>query len=160
MSDLIERQAAKEALQNAIDEVNHELWELEGSMGYCEMVSSIGNALDGVPSAQPEKAQLSREDTTSDCISRQAAKEHFYMYAPGIAWAKIDEILDNIPSAQLEQKKGIWKRWHETLEDASGVTYITRCQCSECGTEYDPHSAKFINFCPQCGADMRGDNNE
>ena len=100
---------------------------------------------------------------SNDCISRQAAIdavqkykcEHGYAYAD--CACDIEKDLKALSSAQPERKKGMWKRWYETLEDASGVTYIPRCQCSECGTEYDPNSAKFINFCPQCGADMRGE---
>ena len=97
----------------------------------------------------------------TDCISRQAAidatwSEPSYTDPLNIL-TEVRDRLKVLPSAQPERKKGMWKRWYETLEDASGVTYIPRCQCSECGTEYDPNSAKFINFCPQCGADMRGE---
>jgi len=67
-----------------------------------------------------------------------------------------DEDMKHAPTIE-ERKKGKWERWYEKLEDASGVEYIPFCRCSECKTQYDPHSSKFINFCPNCGADMRGE---
>ena len=56
-------------------------------------------------------------------------------------------------------RKGHWIRWREDFEYIErGVTEsVPHCQCSECKKEYDPHTAQFINFCPNCGADMRGD---
>lgn len=52
----------------------------------------------------------------TDLISRQAAKEHFYMYVPGLAWDKIDEILDDVPSAQPEFARDINVPSTETAE--------------------------------------------
>ena len=97
----------------------------------------------------------------NDLISRHDGK---------LAWDKwhetrpvaehIIEDLKDLPSAQSERKRGKWERWVDRVEHSRGVEYIPRCRCSECGTEYDPNSAKFINFCPQCGADMRGEQDD
>lgn len=88
----------------------------------------------------------------SDSISRQAAID---VVIKRDANCGIDsaEVLKLLPS--VRPRKGKWIRWHETLEDASGVEYMPRCKCSECGKEYEAHSTRFINFCPNCGADMR-----
>jgi hypothetical protein len=67
-----------------------------------------------------------------------------------------EQVLKRLPSAQ---RTGEWIRWYEEIENDTCTEYIPHCKCSECGTEYDPHTVKFINFCTYCGADMRGDDN-
>lgn len=55
-------------------------------------------------------------------------------------------VVDNIPSADPERKKGNWivkeEDWRKQLEWD---------ECSECGFA----TTKQYNFCPNCGADMR-----
>ena len=51
----------------------------------------------------------------------------------------------NLPAAQPERNKG---RWY----DVGSLS----CRCSECGCK----SQKEFLFCPNCGADMRGEENE
>lgn len=68
-----------------------------------------------------------------------------------------------LPSAQPERKRGRWKR-HNTYrgDDTSG--YVDPdWRCSECGkraniNEYFMYD--LTDFCPNCGADMRGDYDE
>ena len=31
-------------------------------------------------------------------------------------------------------------------------------QCSECNSDWNENDARFFKFCPNCGADMQGDN--
>lgn len=106
----------------------------------------------------------------NDLISRQAAIDAVRQYCidhhieNGIYHANgIEYELTNLPSAQSEQKKGKWI--YKKINEYSSRTY-----CSECDG-----SAPFIyivdnyygniahgetvktNFCPNCGADMRGD---
>lgn len=65
-------------------------------------------------------------------------------------------VVDNIPSAEPERKKGEWIK-----EDLSG--YLTPggnsiYHCSECGhTEGPWPHPRLTNFCPSCGANMRGE---
>ena len=54
--------------------------------------------------------------------------------------------LEDLPSAQPERKKGEWEIYVISMIDGEG------CRCSECGQEGVP----YWNFCPNCGADMRG----
>lgn len=64
-------------------------------------------------------------------------------------------VLSTMPSAQ---KKGHWKP--NRLKYPSGIiTFIYRC--SECGYEerHAYEDTKPSNFCPDCGAYMRGENN-
>ncbi len=37
---------------------------------------------------------------------------------------------------------------------------VDECACSACGQLLTTHARERANYCPNCGADMRGDNNE
>ena len=68
------------------------------------------------------------------------------------------ECIKKLPSAQLERKKGKWNGYNadnpEWLRDDGSPVFLT---CSEChGTVLNNGSAHW-NFCPNCGADLRGD---
>jgi len=98
-----------------------------------------------------------------DLISRQAAIEAINKaFERVFAWDGTsplgDKVLENVPSAQPERRKGKW--------DFMGWQMF---QCSECkhtftqdflegwrGYTYEPF---FPPFCPNCGADMRGERN-
>ena len=55
-----------------------------------------------------------------------------------------------------EPKTGYWISWYEVIEEEWGTEHDPHCKCSECNTEVDPHTSKFINCCPVCGAKMVG----
>jgi len=114
-----------------------------------------------------EKAQLSKESTTSDLISRQAAidalKEHRVLYCDDtpetfsklsyVEKSRVDELdtaistLVNLPSVQLEPHEGHW---------IEGGIYrdVIECNCSECGQLMTTAATVRMNFCPNCGAKM------
>ena len=87
----------------------------------------------------------------SDPIERQAAKEayckkfcHPGVLCPDSGFCReVDEAFDPVPSAQPEREKGEWTK---------------DCACEICGFkpwyERDIHT---LSFCPNCGADMRED---
>ena len=54
------------------------------------------------------------------------------------------------PTIEPERKKGRWEVYIISMLDGEG------CRCSECRAEGVP----YWDFCPNCGADMRGDNDE
>lgn len=108
----------------------------------------------------------------SDLISRQAAIDALMKrdkelrninwydkpYAEGECMG-IDEalaIVSNLPSAQSQRKKGKWipQDHNKTNGIASTLVYYYP-KCSVCG-----HCDNYTNFCSNCGADMRGDQNE
>lgn len=66
---------------------------------------------------------------------------------PKFVCDNIIEILDNAPTIE-ERPKGKWK-YTCTLP-------IIR-KCSICGVEQNGEVTIYDNFCPNCGADMRGD---
>ena len=74
----------------------------------------------------------------SDLISREALCK----YCLNIKDRTVDaNDIMRFPSAEPEWKKGKW--WH----------YDGQYSCLICGAEFDDISS----FCPNCGADMRGD---
>ena len=93
----------------------------------------------------------------TDCISRQAAIDLIdgieterlkgnieLIYAPAIKGLRA------LPTAEPERIKGHW------IENDDG---ITACECSVCHEKYDLYEEYVFgrNFCPNCGADMRGE---
>ena len=81
----------------------------------------------------------------NDLISRQALCE--YALNQKDKSVTPNDIM-RFPSAQPERKKGRW------LDDQGKEKYDGYCaECSACGgwSEY------ITDFCPNCGADMRGE---
>ena len=118
--------------------------------------------------AEHEKAQLSQQGTTSDLISRAETVEHLRrMLEATVPNTDYDEgfvdgvefgvsTVSTMPTIQPERKKGEW------LPDNNNA-YEMRFVCSCCKesevvptigfTKYRP----LWDFCPNCGADMRGE---
>ena len=61
-------------------------------------------------------------------------------------------IVEDAPSAEPERKKGKWIYDTERVM-GDGWTY-SQYHCSECKYQ---QIGGAVNFCPNCGADMRGD---
>ena len=87
----------------------------------------------------------------NDLISRQAAIDAI-MGEPTDAhypsWYA--ERLEQLPSAQPERKKGQWMK-----EDRGHVEYCA--VCDQCGFDWIWSDREYFKFCPNCGADMRGE---
>ena len=100
-----------------------------------------------------------------DLISRQAAIDamtttlwHYpngcyrnlneYEFAKGLA----ELGLKSVPSAQPELKKGKW------IDATTDESLDQEWRCSECGWNLFL-TGNLTNFCPNCGADMRGEQN-
>ena len=70
----------------------------------------------------------------------------------------IDSVIVNINKAPtIEPKRGEWvKRTHDTL-----IAQVNFAYCSECGQPImHEHTRPLWSFCPNCGADMRGKDDE
>lgn len=127
----------------------------------CRGYPTLKKAVDVV--LEYTKVQLSQEGTTKDAtslaacstidsISRQAAidtvTKHYRIDNDLLELIAYE--MEKLPSAQPERKTGYWIFVHPLQEDDCGA-YM----CSNCRTghfDIEPH----WNFCPNCGADMRG----
>ena len=61
----------------------------------------------------------------------------------------------SLPSAQREPKKGEWLRYGEDGYPNNEDTVFW--QCDQCLEQYTGRTKRIPNFCPNCGADMRGE---
>lgn len=165
-SDCVSRRAAVEAI------ANQSRFSAEEIINICDKSVQDGNGwLDGLkeailavlelPSAQPEFAKDTNV-TTNDLIDRQAAIDALNKLdvsdGVGISAVACDlqeeaiRSIENLPSAQPERKKGEW-----TIdEDCEGKSRTVTCNL--CG--YEEFNWHNPNFCPNCGADMRGEQDE
>lgn len=67
-------------------------------------------------------------------------------------------VLEELPSA--ERKKGKWDEQKVFDTKGSGIEEMQSAKCSKCGRYHTTPYLYFFddfNFCPNCGADMRGD---
>ena len=64
-------------------------------------------------------------------------------------WWCVEDMIENAPTVEPERKTGRWQ------EDPSGYGFWI---CSACGFVSEASGADLLyNFCPHCGADMRGE---
>lgn len=137
MSDLIDRQAAIDAIEREQSLVERPITETRWfDLG----LRKAQEVLSGLPTAQPEL-----DEWCTDC------KEYDQERHCCPRWNRV--IRETLKDAELERKKG---RWHIT--DA----YPHNVYCSECHVKFaQTHWAVWEdgslprNFCPNCGADMR-----
>ena len=93
-----------------------------------------------------DKTTWYHQNRNKDMVIGANSKEHQ-------AWYKAEDVykaLESVPDALPERKKGKWRR---RLVDCG---FNADWHCSECDwkTSLEEHG---YNFCPNCGADMRGE---
>lgn len=69
--------------------------------------------------------------------------------------ASVRATINHMPTIE-ERKKGKWIR-HDEIKNIYGGIYI---ECSECGEKYVVQYIEDEKFCRNCGADMRGEQDE
>lgn len=87
----------------------------------------------------------------NDLISREAVKkkiDKFIGYLDEDIIYRIKVAIDKVPTVTLKQGEWIW------LGDNPNSDH--KWSCNQCGRGVKEQE----NFCPNCGADMRGDNND
>lgn len=113
---------------------------------------------------------------SKDTIYRQdvieLVKNSYYNLAESIdTWAMVADV-EKLPSAQPEREKGKWilkkelvpLAWDCTPMDYDNYDEGTHCElkgfyhCSNC--DWKSGEFKGGNFCPNCGTDMRGGQDE
>lgn len=161
MSNLISRQAAidvlslgKEILSRVLDDIDVVGTDREKYSWGLGLIELNIEDIKELPSAQPDVP----DTNVGDMISRQAAIDAIVnrtvtvstdeQWLSGHAKCELEiiDIINSLPSAQPERKAGEW-----TDDNA----------CPFCGFqpwyERDIHT---LSYCPNCGADMRGEQDE
>lgn len=83
-------------------------------------------------------------------IDADALKESMHLYGFRSVDLTVTEFIEDVlPTADVREV--VHGEWIDKGED-----YMIRWTCSNCGRR-DTH---IYDFCPDCGADMRGENNE
>ena len=50
--------------------------------------------------------------------------------------------------------------WIISSKEQTGCLIPVECRCSRCGQQIDPDSIRLFRYCPNCGADMRGEQDD
>lgn len=88
---------------------------------------------------------------TGDLISRSALREKISnAFIDGATKSIFKKYIDNAPTV-AERPKGEW------IVVKSPLSNETIVKCDKCGDEFIGNDVEDYNFCPNCGADMRGD---
>jgi hypothetical protein len=93
----------------------------------------------------------------SDPIERQVVLKGISLCMRGQsdvikAEAALVRYVEKIPSAEPERKKGHWIN-----AECKDGTIAHKCSECKCLVGYSVSSLAWFNFCPWCGADMRGE---
>ena len=161
MDDLISRQQAIDHWRLIIDATNT---DSRYNMGFVDGLEFCISHLSTMPSAQPE-ISCSEIPNNSDAISRQAAIDAFNTNIDELVVAGkenadaverylnrvIDEIKQLPPIQPAEPKRGKWIE----IEAFDDSRYVKCDQCKTVQVFY--YGKRNTNFCPNCGADMRGE---
>jgi len=166
MYDPISRQAAIDAL----GEKPLAWTEGEYELGLQQQWESDVEALKNLPSAKPER--LTDDDYEAIRIHLSAIKEGLCNQHRWKEAEEYERIIDRfvaLVSDATERKKGKWipvtkiykvtegqfPETHIEWADTTEPDEIDALRCSECGEVFDFQDAR--NWCTECGADMRGE---
>ena len=125
------------------------------------LIAAVQKAFDTLEQAETNCSEI---PNNSDTISRQQAIDALRDYLvekrcpdDGTLTCRLieNEVINKLPSAQSERKTGRWtlRRVTYLWEGVECEKFETRC--SSCGCL--PISGIKSTYCPNCGADMRGE---
>lgn len=80
-------------------------------------------------------------------------------------WTKLFDIIDNASTVEQKYYERVIAQINPVIEERPQGKWIRKgnetnfwYECDKCGCEpYYSHSIRTIKFCPNCGADMRGE---
>lgn len=109
-----------------------------------------------------------------DAVSREALRKAMYhrafetdgdtMWQSGcwVRYRAVEQVIKESPSVTPEQKTGKWNAYYHGINETPSFTY----SCNQCGysAPYGLYGGKYSqkewNFCPNCGAKMRGEQDD
>jgi len=136
MDELISRQSVIAVLDKtkriAINNLDGEVLK-----AFCSTLNSLTNIVDSLPSAQPEPLKID--------LSGYSEED----------WERLKKEWRNTPITVLsaQPKRGRWERHYSRPNVYADLFW----HCSECGYRSSDNWADKFNFCPNCGTDMRGE---
>ena len=153
-TDAASRKAVKELAYSQIRSMYCGVALKEQRETMLRIADNVIGLLAPVTSAQPATS-CSEFPNNSDAISRQAAIDAVQNRHMMLSKEKVLLVndLEKLPSAQPERAMGTW------MPDTM-CYYEERFICSECKGNYKVDTCMgnpMWNFCPNCGADMRGE---
>ena len=81
-------------------------------------------------------------------IDADACESYFYEHLDDNGMAAAMNAINDMPTIEPQRKKGKWIE-HNPHKWGLGIVF----ECSECGEKIDCEPS---NFCPNCGAEMEG----
>ena len=141
---------------DAISRILKRMWNCRGkhttSIDKVAMEQIIRDELSSVTSKPIECDDTVSRDAVLDAIRRISLGQTDAIKVSMM----LEEYIKHLPS--VTHKSGKWIRWREEVQRGTHCTEnIPHCKCSECDTEYDIFASRFINYCPHCGAYMKGE---
>ena len=106
-----------------------------------------------------KKDLISRQDAI-DALGEKPVGDTDWDLGCRNQWEWDTEILRTLPSAEPERKKGEWLEKDVFTSTKGRIKEWQSAKCSVCGKYHTtPYLYYFgnYNFCPNCGAEMRGD---
>jgi len=140
--------------------------------GYNEGIDDAIACIKSVPPVTPKGVTITdfadrcrecgRINPCEDCISREQTLKAFAekcggecacceYNGSGYDNAENCKLIKSMPSVTPSRPKGKWIHWTDDYKD-----YVT-CSCCEYGEEGEVLLSDKTPFCPNCGADMRGE---
>lgn len=154
MADLIDRQAAIEAIERELSLVER---PITVTIWFDFGLRKAQDILSKLPSAEPTQKKYSNSLDALDCVSRQAAIEAIrastkkytgFMKMEMYTDDDAVEAIINLPS--VEPKTARWVNVNEGKWNTVEVL-----KCTACG-EIDSRMYRTDGYCPNCGAKMEG----
>ena len=134
-------------------ELNRDMEEIEEIMKSDTDAETKRKMISNILTAKPH--YFAEQEPCEDAVRRQAVKELYCRICmeTNICYRSKEncedlKLFDELPSAQPKPKTGRWITKRTIIHD--GEPYCDQCDVSA------PHE-EISKFCPNCGADMRGD---